>query len=60
MRRVAEHSHDRTMLPDCMKVYVPAPGGRFGMITLKFQPDGKPVLTSLALWRAGLETPAAI
>lgn len=49
LRRVAEHGHDRTVLPDCMKVYVPPPNGRFGMIfTLKFQPDGRPVLMFLA------------
>ena len=49
LRRVAEHGHDRTILPDCMKVYVPAPDGRFGMIfMLKFQPDGRPVLMFLA------------
>jgi hypothetical protein len=49
LRRVAQHGHDRTILPDCMKVYVPAPDGRFGMIfMLKFQPDGRPVLMFLA------------
>lgn len=49
LRRVAEHGRDRTVLPDCMKVYVPAPNGRFGMIfMLKFQPDGRPVLMFLA------------
>lgn len=49
LRRVAEHGHDRTVLPDCMKVYVPAPDGRFGMIfMLKFEPDGRPVLMFLA------------
>jgi hypothetical protein len=49
LRRVAEHGRDRTILPDCMKVYVPAPAGRFGMIfMLKFQPDGRPVLMFLA------------
>jgi hypothetical protein len=49
LRRVAEHGHDRTVLPGCMKVYVPAPDGRFGMVfMLKFQPDGRPVLMFLA------------
>jgi len=49
LRRVTEHGHDRTVLPDCMKVYVPAPDGRFGMIfVLKFEPDGRPVLMFLA------------
>jgi hypothetical protein len=32
LRRVAEHGHDRTVLPNCTKVYVPPPDGRFGMI----------------------------
>lgn len=49
LRRMAEHGHDRTVLPNCMKVYVPAPDGRFGMVfMLKFQPDGRPVLMFLA------------
>jgi hypothetical protein len=49
LHRVAEHGHDRTILPNCMKVYVPPPDGRFGMIfMLKFQPDGRPVLMFLA------------
>jgi hypothetical protein len=49
LRRVAEHGHDRTILPDCLKVYVPAPDGRFGMIfVLKFQSDDRPVLMFLA------------
>jgi hypothetical protein len=49
LRRVTEHGHDRTVLPDCTKVYVPAHAGRFGMIfMLKFQPDGRPVLMFLA------------
>jgi hypothetical protein len=49
LRRVAEHGHDRTVLPACMKVYLPPPNGRFGMIfMLKFQPDGRPVLMFLA------------
>lgn len=49
LRRVAEHGHDRTILPDCMKVYLPTPDGRFGVIfMLKFEPDGRPVLMFLA------------
>jgi hypothetical protein len=49
LRRVAEHGHDRTILPNCMKVYLPAPDGRFGMVfMLQFQPDGRPVLMFLA------------
>lgn len=49
LRRIAEHGHDRTILPACVKVYLPPPNGRFGMIfMLKFQPDGRPVLMFLA------------
>jgi hypothetical protein len=49
LRRVAEHGDDRTVLPDCTKVYLPSPNGRFGMIfMLKLQPDGRPVLMFLA------------
>jgi hypothetical protein len=49
LRRVAEHGHDHTILPDCAKVYLPPPNGRFGMIfMLKFEPNGRPVLMFLA------------
>lgn len=49
LRRIAEHGHDRTVLPACAKVYLPPPAGRFGMIfMLKVEPDGRPVLTFLA------------
>jgi hypothetical protein len=49
LRRVAEHGHDRTVLPDSTKIYLPPPNGRFGMIfMLKFEPDGRPVLMFLA------------
>ena len=49
LRRVAEHGHDHTILPDCAKVYLPPPNGRFGMIfMLKFEPNGRPVLVFLA------------
>ena len=32
LRRVDEHGRDGTFLPDCVKVYVPYPEGRFGMV----------------------------
>ncbi len=49
LRRVAEHGHDHTNLPDCAKVYLPPPIGRFGMIfMLKFEPNEHPVLAFLA------------
>jgi hypothetical protein len=49
LRRVAEHGDDHTNLPDCAKVYLPQPNGRFGMVfMLKFEPNGRPVLAFLA------------
>jgi hypothetical protein len=49
LRRVAEQGHDQTILPDCAKVYLPPPNGRFGMVfMLKFEPSGRPVLVFLA------------
>jgi hypothetical protein len=49
LRRVAAHGDDHTRLPDCAKIYLPSPNGRFGMIfMLKFEPDGRPVLAFLA------------
>jgi hypothetical protein len=49
LRRVAEHGDDHTNLPDCAKVYLPQPDGRFGMVfMLKFEPNGRPVLAYLA------------
>ncbi len=49
LRRVAEHGEDHTNLPDCAKVYLPPPIGRFGMIfMLKFESNGRPVLAFLA------------
>jgi hypothetical protein len=49
LRRVAKHGGDHTNLPDCAKVYLPPPDGRFGMVfMLKFEPNGRPVLAFLA------------
>jgi hypothetical protein len=49
LRRVAKHGQDHTNLPDCAKVYLPPPAGRFGMVfMLKFEPNGRPVLAFLA------------
>lgn len=39
LRPVDERGHDGTVLPDCVKVYVPHPDGRFGMV---FQAVGHP------------------
>jgi hypothetical protein len=49
LRRVAEHGRDGTVLPNCTKVYLPQPDGKFGMVfILKFEPNGRPVLMFLA------------
>jgi hypothetical protein len=32
LRPVDEHGRDGTLLPDCVKVYLPYPDGRFGML----------------------------
>lgn len=40
---------DGNMLIDCVKVYVPHPAGKWGMVfMLKFEPHGGPVLMFLA------------
>ncbi|MGH2852179.1 MAG: hypothetical protein ACRDLP_16385 [Solirubrobacteraceae bacterium] len=49
LRRVARRGRDGTELPNCVKVYVPPPAGRFGMVfTLTIDGDGRPVLAYLA------------
>jgi len=49
LRRVAEHGSDGTELPDCAKVYLPPPDGRFGMVfMLRLDADRRPVLAFLA------------
>ena len=32
LRQVQEEGFDRTVLPHCVKVYLPPPAGRFGMV----------------------------
>jgi hypothetical protein len=48
MRRVQDHGHDGTVLPNCAKVYLPPPAGRFGMVFRAISMDGKPHLAYLA------------
>jgi hypothetical protein len=49
LRRIAEHGRDGTELPDCAKVYLPPPAGRFGMVfMLRLDADRRPVLAFLA------------
>jgi hypothetical protein len=41
LRRCAEQGEDGTALPNCLKVYLPEPAGRFGMVfQLEIDPDG--------------------
>jgi hypothetical protein len=48
MRRVQEQGHDGTVLPNCAKVYLPPPAGRFGMVFRAISIDGQPRLAYLA------------
>lgn len=48
LRRVQEHGNDRTVLPDCAKVYLPLPAGRFGMVFRAIKVEGRPCLAYLA------------
>jgi hypothetical protein len=48
LRRCEADARDGTSLPDCVKVYLPPPDGRFGMV-FQFRLDGnKPTLMYLA------------
>lgn len=47
-RRVQEHGQDGTVLPNCAKVYLPQPAGRFGMIFRAIKVDGRPQFAYLA------------
>lgn len=48
LRPCDAQGRDRTNLPQCFKVYVPHPGGRFGMVFTIDSKDGKPILMFLA------------
>ncbi|HEX5309761.1 MAG TPA: hypothetical protein VFW38_11860 [Solirubrobacteraceae bacterium] len=48
LRRVQEHGRDGTVLPDCAKVYLPPPTGRFGMIFRAIMVEDGPRLAFLA------------
>jgi hypothetical protein len=48
LRRVEEHGQDGTVLPDCAKVYLPPPVGRFGMIFRVIKVDDRPCLAYAA------------
>jgi hypothetical protein len=47
-RRVQEHGGDGTVLPNCAKVYLPQPVGRFGMIFRVISVEGRPQFAYLA------------
>lgn len=48
LRRIQEHGSDGTVLPDCAKVYLPLPAGRFGMVFRAIKVEGRPRLAYLA------------
>lgn len=48
LRRVQEHGHEGTVLPDCAKVYLPPPAGRFGMVFRAIRVEDGPRLAFLA------------
>jgi hypothetical protein len=48
LRRVQEHGNDGTLLPDCAKVYLPLPAGRFGMVFRAIKIEGRLRLAYLA------------
>lgn len=47
-RRIEEHGRDGTVLPNCAKVYLPQPAGRFGMVFRSISVEGLPHLAFLA------------
>jgi hypothetical protein len=47
-RRIQEHGDDGTVLPNCAKVYLPQPAGRFGMVFRAIVIDRRPHLAYLA------------
>jgi hypothetical protein len=48
LRSVAGRGRDGTVLPDCVKVYLPQPGGRFGMVFRAIKIDDRLHLAYLA------------
>jgi hypothetical protein len=48
LRSVDEHGRNGTTLPNCAKVYLPQPNGRFGMVFKLVTIEGKLVLAYLA------------
>lgn len=48
LRRVEEQGRDGTVLPDCAKVYLPQPAGRFGMVFRVIKIEDRPHLAYLA------------
>lgn len=48
LRPCQPEGRDGTRLPDCVKVYLPPPSGRFGMVLSIDRATSKPVLVYLA------------
>lgn len=48
LRRIEAQGRDGTVLPDCAKVYLPQPAGRFGMVLRAIEIDGRLRLAYLA------------
>jgi hypothetical protein len=48
LRPCQAEGRDSTELPDCVKVYLPAPSGRFGMVFSVDREAGKPTLVYIA------------
>jgi hypothetical protein len=48
LRSVEEEGRDGTVLPDCAKVYLPQPAGRFGMVFRAIKVDDRMHLACLA------------
>lgn len=48
LRSVEEEGRDGTVLPDCAKVYLPQPAGRFGMVFRAIKVDDRLHLACLA------------
>jgi hypothetical protein len=49
LKRCDTEARDGTSLPGCVKIYIPRPGGTWGMVfQLRIDPDGRPFLACLA------------
>jgi hypothetical protein len=61
LRHVEAEGRDGTTLPRCLKVYLPPPDGRFGMVfQLRVAEDGRPYLACLAFGTRHPSGPGAL